>query len=124
MRGEGLESEYLAPISHCGGFDMQMGDVVGDPDISCPHCPLITGTCHVCRNARRVSFSTGVRALAWVWATPGCSCDACKAAPTPWPEEKAVAPAPQVPAVDPHTGTFRGYFEKRQSLREGTWASL
>lgn len=46
--------------------------------IGCPHCLGLSGSCHVCDGAGRVSFIVAQRVVVWAWATPGCGCRACK----------------------------------------------
>jgi hypothetical protein len=54
-----------------GTFGQQIGDVV------CGHCAGRTGSCHVCRGARRVLELVAERAIGAIWGQLGC-CDACR----------------------------------------------
>jgi hypothetical protein len=46
-------------------------------DVSCPHCPMVKGGCHVCNGTRRISLFLAERIIGWAWSTAGCGCDAC-----------------------------------------------
>jgi hypothetical protein len=58
-------------------------------DVLCPHCLGRSGSCHVCRGARRVLELVAERAVGETWGQRGC-CDACRhAGPAPRPQAGA-----------------------------------
>jgi len=50
------------------------------PSATCPHCAgLPARSCHVCDGYRVIGDMAKLRdAARYVWARPGCRCDACR----------------------------------------------
>lgn len=79
----------------------------------CPHCGGRSGSCCVCLETQRVGAEEAMAATRFVWARPGCTCEACGRAtsgPSMGPREREELGKARA-AHDRHADLF-GPFER------------